>query len=78
MLCDNKYGKPISVPVAFNEYCRFGEPMVQVILPHKLLKCRIFIKRLRRSLNAVKAIGIIKPKDLSSRSVFVRGKPNFY
>ena len=48
---------------------------------HKLDKCRIFSKQLRRSLFKCRegySYKVTKLKDLSSRNVCARRKPNFY
>ena len=53
--------------------------LLWVILRHKLIKRRIFTTQLRRSLfKSREAYRITKLKDLSSRSVCARRKPNFY
>ena len=53
--------------------------LLYVILRHKLDKCKIFTKQLRRSVfKCREGYRITKLKDLSSRSVCARRKPNFY
>ena len=53
--------------------------LLYVILRYKLDKCKIFTKQLRRSVfKCREGYRIIKLKDLSSRSVCARRKPNFY
>ena len=53
--------------------------LLWVILRHKLIKRRIFTTQLRRSLfKCCEGYKVTKLKDLSSRSVCARRKPNFY
>ena len=53
--------------------------LLWVILRHKLVKCRIFTKQLRRSVfKCLEGYRITKLKDLSSRSFCARRKPNLY
>ena len=53
--------------------------LLYVILRHELDKCKIFTKQLRRSVfKCREGCRVTQFKDLSSRSVCARRKPNFY